>query len=209
MSKFRLAIYIIALFIGLAVVYALFTQVRHVGRIRLQVNVAPSSAKIYIDGQISTSPAYLSRGSHTVEAKLSGFQAASKAIVLSKPSTISLALDPNSDVGTNYLLQHPEAQKQLEAQGGSYFQQASDNIAQYQQIVSQLPYDGIVFTVNYGEPNYGQNPKPGQIDLIVDGTNADARRQAISWIREQSVDPAKIHIEFVNTVNPFASKGDS
>jgi hypothetical protein len=203
-SLMKTSLYVAAGALILVLGYISVVQIERAGKVRLTLAVAPAAAKILADNKSTGGTTlYLSKGQHTITATLPGFQAESKTVTLSGSTSLSLAIYPNGSEGDAYMSKHPEAQQQLETFAGEDASSASNAIANYQPLINQLPYDGIVFRVDYGNPVNSKLSSSNRIALYVQSVDADSRSQALQWIRSQGVDPSTIEIVFTGLSNPF------
>jgi hypothetical protein len=155
------------------------------------LNVAPSDAAVMIDGKVfAGNKLYLRPGSHQIVAHLNGFADGRESFnVTGSMTTVTVLLNPNSDIGYSYLAKHPDQ----ELIGGQNFKIASQNASNSTTLTKLLPYlgAGLEFRVDYGTPSQGSNSKVG---IYITGATKKAQQDAVSWIQGQGYDITKLDI---------------
>lgn len=201
MSRSRIIIIGLIITVG----YFGYIGITRFGKFPVSVKVSPTQARVFIDDkELKSNLIYLKPGGHTFKASFSGFATSTQKINIDKEKDVILSLDPISDEGRKYLEEHPGEQLYREAAGAADAQQATQETAKHSRLVNLLPFDGVVYLVDY-ETKKVNGKYQFQVGITAD-TPAD-RQSALKWIRSQGVDPSTVKIIFRDTGNPFVTDG--
>ncbi len=139
---------IIAIVAALAV-----TFVTRIGKVELNIVVAPSDSTITLDGeQISAGKIYVTSGDHTLVASHQYFTDDTYAFNtndIDTSQTIYLLPTP-TDEGMNWLLENTNAQLEREAAAGAQNAIEQEALTKSYPIVSKLPYKTTDYRIDYG-----------------------------------------------------------
>lgn len=191
-------------------VFVMFNAGR-IGKVKLVLTIAPRAAQVTVDGKaISSTSIYVKKGKHTVNASLSGFQSASRTVEVQKETTVTMALPPQGQAGTEYLLNHPDAQRQLQAIGDAGATKTGEILARKYPYLDQLPILTSNFTVYQAAPVRSKvAPGDADIALRVTAYSPIDRARAVDRIREDlGIDPSTVEIIFAQAPNIFVTGDD-
>lgn len=153
---------IVAILLGLAA----FTQVQKIGKVQIDVVVAPSESKFTIDGQTAQPGInYVTPGKHTLKATLALFTDAVKNIdTATLPAGQKIYLVPGADSpqAVQWLIDHKLAGSEVQAAGDA------DNTLKNQQIAKQYPYllQLPLTTLDY-RIDYSFDPSAGKVAFTI------------------------------------------
>ncbi|MDL2363283.1 MAG: hypothetical protein QFB86_02805 [Patescibacteria group bacterium] len=210
----KILLLVLILFV-LPLLIVAFSSLSKIGKVGITVNVAPSTAKLYVDARkVSPGDVYVRSGHHRLEAKLDGFNAYSKEFDTDnspKKVVYDVLLSPKNTYGQSILDDNPKLQQERENMGGAKFSQNSQALNVKYPFLKDLPLEGQRFTVNYGDA-VESKIKDGDvaIALYVSVTDPSEKRNAIRSITEQlGVEPSDIEIIFTDYFNPITVKGNN
>lgn len=159
----------------------------------LKITVAPSVAKITLDGKqrLSGGTTYVAPGGHQLVASLAGFSNDSSSFTIKsgRSTAINLVLNPSSQTGYSYLQSNPGQEQLREQLGGQKFDASINLQQQLFPIIKLLPYQGLGYAINYGQAPNAPNT-PSKIALYVSFTNSEGQARAINWIKFNGYNPA-------------------
>lgn len=183
----------------MALLFLGFLTIRSAAPKNLVLDVAPYSAKVLLNGKtISIGSHYLKPGNYTVVASMEGFSTASQTFNISKgkAARIGLLLNPTSQVGYDYLSNHPKEQLHREALGGSNFSRQESSASRKTPLINELPFIDQYYKIDYGKSRqHPTNSSATAIYITLYGPNG--KDQALEWIRFKGYDPNKLEIIYL------------
>lgn len=204
----RRVVLVVVIAAALVPIYFVGITISRVGKHKITISVAPSSATIKVDGKETGSEVYVSPGVHKITASLDGFEDFSTTTKADGSETISVLLVSNSKKGDTYLLKNKEAQYEVQLKGDEAATKVNNSTAKFSPLLSQLPADGIIYQINSGEPFNSKSTSSNAVALYVTSDNPQARKMALDWIKDTGVDPTDIEIVFQSVINPFVGGGE-
>lgn len=166
----------------------------------LILNVAPESAIVTLDNNRFIRPGnhVLPEGKHTVAARKEGFGTVTKSFTISndKTMTVDLLLNPNSEVGYDFLRKNEGEQLQRETLGGKAFDQKSSEAGNKNPLIYELPFIDQFYRIDYGASQKHPND-PTATAIYITLYNLSAREDALAWIRFKGYDPNKLEVIYV------------
>jgi hypothetical protein len=166
------------------------------------VHVVPGDLMLRIDGvQVQANVKVEAReGEHELVAERSGFATETRKFTVANgdPLTIDVALEPNSDEGSDRYKKHPDEQLAFEAEAGK---QAFDNARTQQQrytIMAKLPYIAGDFRMDPGVSKAHQDD-PTAVAFYIRLFSPAGRQKAEEWIRLQGIDPTTLELIYIQT----------
>lgn len=186
---------IIALILTTIASFAIYTYVSRVGKVAVTMAVAPSDAIIEIGGKRvgSNSTVYLEKGMYTVNATRNGFKSASNRVsVESSENTVTMLLTPSNEEGRNYMSSHQAEFIKVEGKAGENARKEGQKFNQNNPILSILPHEGVLFSINYRKTD------EGRLILEVSAITATERSLAIDYIERKGYDPTDYTIDFID-----------
>jgi hypothetical protein len=108
-----------------------------------------------------------------------------------------------SDAAKKYQ-QDPKIQNLIQEYSGKIFGSASQEVSQKYPLVAMLPHLDLDFRIDYGK-GVRSKDTVSSTAIYIRAFSPAARREAISWIRQQGYDPSDYEIVFSNFTNPFSS----
>lgn len=169
-------------------------------------SAVPTDPTVAIDGQkvSSNSKNSVKPGQHTVVAKRNGFADSSQQVSVNsgETKTVRLLMDPNSDVGYQWLRDHPDAAVEWEGKVGQQFDQNSAKTTDKNPLTSYLPEVHATWRIDYGKSQaYPNDPSAVAIIITYGGADID-KENAIQWIKDQGFDPNNYEIIFQTPPEP-------
>ena len=198
-SKQRLVMVIAGIALGLLIMVGVINFLAHHGKIKVDVEVAPSDSTLFIDGKkAGQGKMWLTKTTHTFKATRQYFGDVSKTLDLNKVDTsipIYLSPIPNTPQALEYLSKNPKEQQKREAAGAAQDYSTQKQLSQ-DEFVKQLPFfaPGGEFQVDYDAVNDANGNT--QITIYVLANTDQQKSDALSWIRSVGADPNKLHIVY-------------
>ncbi|HSW80950.1 MAG TPA: hypothetical protein VLG40_01010 [Candidatus Saccharimonas sp.] len=132
---------------------AIFSQAQKIGKVTVDVVVAPAEAKLTIDGQ-SAQPGtnYVTPGKHTFKASLALFSDAVQTIdTKTWPTNKKIYLVPfaASPQAVQWLIDHKDASTQMQSAGDAQAALKNRQIQQTYPYLAQLPFVALDFRIDY------------------------------------------------------------
>lgn len=167
----------------------------------INIEVAPSDAKIKINGQAARSgKVRVKPGSYTVAASRAGFADYSvrATAAKNKPGYAGLILYSNSAATADWYQTHPKDRKLVEAISSKNFDAASSAQVKSEPFILKLPFiaPGDEFKIDYGPPNSQSGGRPV---IYIRAGSEEAQNDSKTWIRAQGFDPDKLYIVFTGS----------
>ena len=172
----------------------------HRDKVEVKILVLPNDSSLTIDGQ-ATKPGkkYLTKGDHRLVAARQDFDNDVKTISTSditKNEIIYMLPAANSAAAKQYLLQHPEIQKQREAAGGIEAARVQTLLLKQYPIISKLPQETLHYKIDYSlDPNqklslvittFAVINRPSQYSQYATNTQA-YRQEALGFLKQNGV----------------------
>jgi hypothetical protein len=163
-------------------------------------SVVPNDPTITIDGQKvkANGDTAVTPGKHTLVAKRNGFADKTQEVEAKngQPATVRLIMTPNSQVGYDWLREHPDQAVEWEGQVGQQFDQNSRNTTNRNPLISYLPEIRPTWRVDYGKSEkHPDDPSAVQIIITYGGADID-KQNALQWIKDQGFNPNDYEIKF-------------
>jgi hypothetical protein len=170
----------------------------------IQINYAPSSAQLTIDGKSSKGgTVYLSKGSYKIKLSQNGWSSNEQTINTDQDSEVNLIIEPVSEDQIEYLNNNDDIKNELETVSGNQVFYGSDQQIKNYPFLTKLPLEGGVYTVGYGKKSTNNSKKYG-VALYVSASEKEDRELALYNIQNQlGINPSDIEIIFEDYLNPF------
>jgi len=197
---------VIALLIFVA---SIFSVVDKIGKVELNVAVAPNDAILMVDGK-TTQPGkiYVTKGKHELKASKDHFTDDTKTIETDKIDsklTIYLIPKPDSTEAQKYLDENPSIQQEREHAGDLQATQTQEEISKKFPILTQLPHENPDYKIDYGlsDNNTKINFVVTLYPYALPGNAAvyqqqlkDFKQEALQWLKDNGIDTTKTTITF-------------
>jgi len=168
-------------------------------------SAVPTDPTVAVDGQkvSSNSKNSVKPGQHTVVAKRNGFADSTQQVSVNggETKTIRLLMDPNSDVGYQWLRDHPDAAVEWEGKIGQQFDQNSKNTTDKNPLIAYLPEVHPTWRIDYGTSQAHPND-PTAVAITILYGNDQAKQEALDWITSKGFDPNNYEIIFQTPPEP-------
>lgn len=166
----------------------------------LKLTLVPSDMSLTIDGKPVTGSEFkLKSGSHKVTGKRQGF--ADKTLTIdiktSQTTTKDFFLGANSELGMNYLINHPLEGALTSAQSSKDFDRRSEAAMEKTPFIRELPQYGPDFRIDYG-PSVKHTNNEGVVGIYIKALTPTARQNALDLIRQLGYDPSDMEIIFTS-----------
>lgn len=201
MQRRRNILLLVAILI-LVIIGALTYRTLH--RPNTTVKLAPSAATMTLDGQknIVVGNTRLSPGKHTITATMNGFATTKKTFDVPSTgnTTVIIILEPNSQVGQDYLKKYPKEEYLREQLGGELFRTTSTKVAAANPIIKLLPYvaSDHTYRVDYGA---GTNKNTLTQTIYITAVDSTADAAARHWIQSKGYNLDSLNL--VSTIEPM------
>lgn len=169
------------------------------GTLNIQ-SIVPTDASVTVDnhqvnsnGNVSVTP-----GQHTVVAKRNGFadKTLNTTVKAGETQNVNIIMTPNSNVGYQWLTDHPDAAVQFEGQQGAQYTQNSQTTTDKNPLIAYLPEIRPTWRIDYGKSKAHPND-PTAVAIIITYGGADIDKQnALQWIKDQGFNPDDYEIIF-------------
>lgn len=213
MSKRQRIILIIAAILTLgALIFAAIvtwnTVVPPSNGVNVNVQALPNDSHITLDGKtINAGKTFLATGTHTFKATRQYFTDATQIVHtqdLKNNQNIYLMPSPDSEQAKQYLIDHPDIQRQREAVGGVIETQKAKQFSGDNPIVTQLPHNTIDYTISYSVDdknnlsfNITLNPYAKPDDPVhYKQQYDDFKQEALDWLKSNNVDVTRYPITY-------------
>ncbi|MBQ3352542.1 hypothetical protein IJG91_02725 [Candidatus Saccharibacteria bacterium] len=166
----------------------------------INVLVAPQSSTIYIDNNlVNNGEVRVTPGRHIVKAEKAGFEAQSMEIDAKSGETSNafIILNSNSDSTANWYNENPKDALLREKIAGREYNITSQEYEKDFPIITQLPYETMNYTINYGECEYSK------FCIYIDAP-AGARDVALKVISQFDSNLGRYYYIFNDYINPFS-----
>lgn len=156
----------------------------------LSVRSVPGDLTLTLDGRevAATGETTITPGEHTLLARRSGFGDETRKFAIGKDQTYTLTmyLYANSDEGRDWYGDHPDDEAEAEAEKGRKFHEDGERRTRNNPILSQLPFIGAGFRIDYGRSQ--KHPDDNQaVALYIKLRYPAGREKALSWLRSNGV----------------------
>lgn len=186
----------------------IFTQVQKIGKVQIDVVVAPSESTFTIDGQAAQPGInYVAPGKHTLKATLALFTDAVKNIdTATLPAGQKIYLVPSADSpqAVQWLIDHKQAGIEVQGAGDALTTIKNQTIVQAFPYVTKLPYESIDYRIDYSFNNdqtkikfivtllpYMLTSNPGYKQQL-----KDFQAEALQWFKDNNIDSTKADITY-------------
>lgn len=164
------------------------------GIVQINVVVAPEDSTFSVDGK-NTRPGKISltAGKHKLSATHQYFESVNQDLdtkTIDTSKTIFLSPLPKSDQAKQWLLDHPTAQQEREAAGGSKSTQAQNELTTNSPLIRVLPYEGYDFNIDYGASKL----HPNKLAIYITRLDDVGKTHALNWITAMGYNPADYEI---------------
>lgn len=209
-NRLRQALLALGIIFLLFVGFQSYQSWRHRGLIGVKVVVLPTDSTLMIDSK-TTRPGkiYLTKGDHTLVAYRMDFENDKKSIStndISKDETIYMLPAARSVAAKQWLLQHPDIQRQREAAGGAEAERARALLVSKYPIINKLPYENFHFKIDYSVDSnsklsftitlYAIINRPSQYDEYKQQLQ-QYKTEALQYLSSNGVDPARFTIKYI------------
>lgn len=162
---------------------------------------SPSAATILLDGNKRLQPGkvYISPGKHRLVASFNGF--ATRTIVFSSSTgltEVDVILEPNSQVGYDWLNTHPDDVGVRQNIGGRNYNNSAQTLLREFPIVANLPTygPGSEYEISYGSVTNTSGSSKLEIDIIY---YTQAGKQAgLQWLQSQPYGMNKFNVKYID-----------
>lgn len=170
----------------------------------IQINFAPSSAQLTIDGKNSKGGnVYLSKGDHKIKLSQNGWSSNEQTVNAEQESEVNIIIEPVSEEQKEYLNNNDDIKNELETVSGNQVFYGSDQQIKNYPFLTKLPLEGGVYTVGYGKKSSNNTKKYG-VALYVSASEKEDRELALYNIQNQlGINPSDIEIIYEDFSNPF------
>lgn len=204
-----LVIIVIIIAFGLLMGLNILQRSAHAGKVKVAVYVLPDGAKLNIRGQqYGNGTAYLAPGTYSITAQVGGYADYSGKFTVDpsiKKPVLDVIMTPTSDAAKTYYANNQSLVQQRQSIGANQSHQQSSLIFKKSPIVSQLPYDDLLYTIGY----QADPADPSGQAIIIDITADEGfRNAAVNQIRKLGYDPTDFKISFEDYANPFTTDND-
>jgi hypothetical protein len=190
---------LVVLFVG----YLIFSFYRNsVYSAGITVELVPSGSKLTVNsvgtkaGVIKVKP-----GQVNVTATHAGFTPYTKTLNVTKGNNmyVGIVLASNSNTTARWYQDHTNDGKIAERISSKSFDQTSAQSVANVPFISKLPFlgPGLEFRIDYGQN--GENDLGGNPAIYITAPTTEAQQDAITWIKNQGYDPAKLKIIYVTS----------
>lgn len=203
-KQLRLALGLVLMLVLAWGSWRIYNSVMHRGKIAVQIQTVPSSARVTLNGKkISSSKTYLEPGEYVFSASEDGFETNSAEVPISASRQyVGLILSPISEEAKKWAVDNQTEYAEI----GSRVSNDRVSIAEKDNpLLEKLPYYDIIgpFAIDFDFGSEGSL----KAKTVIRNSTPNGRLKALKWIREQGVDPADLMIEFEDFDNP-TSRGD-
>lgn len=167
---------------------------------RLKLTLVPSDMTLTIDGKPVTGNEFeLKSGSHKLTGKRQGFgdKTITVDVKTSQTTTKEFFLGANSELGMNYLINHPLEGALTSAQSSKDFDRRSEAAMENTPFIRELPQYGPDFRIDYGASEK-HTDKEGIVGIYIKALTPTARQNALELIRQLGYDPSDMEIIFTS-----------
>lgn len=192
-TNFLIAILVLIIVIGGG--YLLFLNKRS----NLDLVVSPYAASVTIDGtmHVHEGKLYVPPGNHTLVADFAGF--ASETLhftTTTKSTTVDVVLDPVSQIGYDWLKNHPDDVAVRQKIGGNNYNQEASSLLRQFPIVADLPITGPggEYKIGYGQVTTQNGKSTLEIDITY--YTADGKDAAFQWLQSQRYDMSRFNVVY-------------
>jgi hypothetical protein len=199
-NRTKIIIGTVAFIVTLLFLWAVVDFIDGIGKHVVDIRVAPSDAKIVLDGKknISNSQQKISSGKHTVRVTRDGFDSVDKTFTTSDSEVVIVAIGlvANNKEGSEYVNNHPEEFRLLEEAANKAYDQGAEKLTEDYPIIEQLPIDSTPrYRIDYGvSKKYPDDPS--KIALYISANSSFYRRVALDVIYLAGFDPSDYEIIF-------------
>lgn len=204
-------LWILAILIVLGVSFLLLTK----KTANVNIVASPSAAVIVVDGKkhVQAGKLYVAPGKHSLVASFDGF--ATKTVSFSATKTLSevdVVLEPNSQVGYDWLKNHPKDVGVRQNIGGNNYDRSAQALLKNFPIVGDLPINGPggEYEISYGPTTSQGNHQLLEIDIIY--YTPVGKQAAMGWLQSQGYNMSTFNIIYTDKTyqppvvnNPYAN----
>lgn len=167
----------------------------------LDIVSAPDDASFLINGKkFSAGKSSIDPGEYKIVGSREGFKSLTQTVTVGEDLTqVTFALTPESEEAKKWAKDHPEVYAEVEATAGQLAEQQGQAFRDKYPLVTKLPYNGSLYSINYARDLNNE----GDIYIRIDTKSALGRQVAIAQIREWGFNPTDYSIIFPGLHNPF------
>lgn len=188
----RIIVIIIVLLVGLAAFVLFFHKSSNVN-----LFISPGPAKVIVDNskQVQAGTFYLAPGKHTFKASFEGFY--NKTINFTATTnlqTLNILLEPSTQVGFDWLKNHPDDARARQKVGGEQYNQAATQLLREFPIVAKLPYQGPggEYAIGYG------SLISNKLGIDITFYTTAGKQSALEWLQSQGYDMSTFSILYID-----------
>lgn len=189
-------LFIVILIIILSVAFMSLRAGKH----KVTIVALPEDAALFVDGEKTSTPAWVTPGEHTFHADKEGFETDSITRTITGEMTVILLPEATSKEAIAWSNQD-DVRQQIEELSGIQASERGSYITENNPLIKELPFTDIAgpFVIDYGY--YG--PDNTSIYISVHNSTPRGRQNAIKWITDRGFNPAEQDIRFTDFVNPL------
>lgn len=192
--------------------FSLTSRPGEVNNSYVQIEVAPKSAHVALDGKSSgAGKIAVPSASHTVTVSKQGFSTQTRTVTTQPDKTTyaGFALLPNSPSTQSWYVNHQSDKLLADGIGSHEADFISSSALKKNPFLKQLPllygdgHGGLVH-ISQGVPISPGGPPA----IYITASSPSSRQTALSYIRNRGYNPATMDIVFVGQSNPLGNSGD-
>ena len=192
----KIIIIIVIIFVLSLLSWWLFDALNKIGKLKINVKVAPTDSQIVIDGKKSSAgDIYIKPGVHTFKASRSGFSDYSTTITIDETTVdpIILMPVPNSDAAYSLLKNNPTMQAARENLGSELADQDGKKMITKNPILNMLPFIDREYSITYEQSQKYPDDK-FSIAIIITSTSDVTKQDALDYIKFKGYDASNLEI---------------
>jgi hypothetical protein len=206
MIKKNKLVWLISTVIVLLIFWSGVILFQHWGKVKANIQVLPADSTITLDGdEIKSGTVYLSPGIHTFSASRQYFDRVTKQIDTKNINSAPIYLMPipNSENARGWLSEHPDVQRQREAQGGTESNSTQEKLTKNNSVLDKLPVDTLDYRIDYSVDSndnisftitlYAVNKNPQQYTQQLQQFKAEA----LQFLKSNGVSPSNYSIKYI------------
>jgi hypothetical protein len=209
-KNLKLGLVLLGALVAIILGFNLISYIQHRGQAAVRVEVLPSDSSLTVDGKNTASgKIYLVKGTHRLVASKPDFDNDIKNINTDDiPASTIVYMLPgaNSQAAKQWLLHHPDVQKQREAAGGAEAERLQTLLTKKYPIISQLPKENLHYKIDYSVDSdqkfsltittYGIINGPSDYDKYIQQTKT-YKKEALDFLKQNGVDPNTYPITYI------------
>ncbi len=195
----RIILLMVGLFVILVTVMVISATSKS-GKVKVVFLLAPSKAKVTVDGKKVGKTVYEKPGTYKVSVSLDGYATQNTEVTLSKDkpeTTVAIGLVPKTLDAQREIGKYEDDYKKVQIQSSNKVNEIGQTQRDKYPIMASLPYRSSIYNIEYGKTDK-------QEFVIQVFAKSPANRQvALAKIRDWGYDPTNYTIQFVDLKNPF------